>query len=189
MGNWSWISSHGATGGNNGVARSNILIHGPISWLHTSAYRCRPARLQANKLDCSPDICNPAPVLTKVGSTLSYVGRLTFITQIPVGLCGGATFGCVAVISAAFHGSSSPTCSQTLSKRSILRLHRGDWVWSNLMDAFSGKYDKIGRAVKQQPATPLLYRQFTNPLLRANNAFCQSWLHLLSVFTNDLSAR
>lgn len=131
MGNWAWVSSRGATGGNNGAARSNILIHGPISWLHTSAYRCWPARLQANKLDCIPDICNPALLLTKVGSTLSYVGHLSFITQIPIGLRGGATFDCVAVISAGsfhmwFSGSCSPTSSQTLSGALTLRSRRGD---------------------------------------------------------------
>lgn len=77
-----------------------LLIHGPISCLHTSAYRCWPAQLQANKLDSIPDICNPALLLTKVGSTVSYVGHLSFITQIPIGLCGGATFEYVTVISA-----------------------------------------------------------------------------------------
>lgn len=86
------------------TARCLLLIHGPISCLHTSAYRCRPAWLQANKLDCVPDICNPALLLTKAGSTLAYVGHLSFITQIPIGSCGWATFEYVTVISAGeFH--------------------------------------------------------------------------------------
>lgn len=96
-----------------------LLIHGTISCLHTSAYRCRPARLQANKLDRVPYMCNPALLLTKVGSTLSYVGHLGFITQIPNGLCGGATFEYVTVTSArAFHmwfsRSSNPIYSHVL---------------------------------------------------------------------------
>lgn len=43
------------------------------------------ARLQANKLDCAADICNPALLLTKVESAPSYVDHLSFITQIPSG--------------------------------------------------------------------------------------------------------
>lgn len=152
-----------------------LLIHGPISCMHTPAYRCRPARLQANKLDCVPDICNPALLLTKVGSTLSYVGHLSFITQIPIELCGGATFEYGTVISAgAFHMwfslSSNSISSQNAFNTffimySEIELHvrikmRRDCVESNLMDAFSGKYHRIRRSVKQQSATPLIYRQF-----------------------------
>lgn len=94
-----------------------LLIHGPISCLHTSAYRCRSFHLRANKLDCIPDMCNTALLITKVESSQSEVGHLGFITQIPIGLHGGATFEYVTLISArAFHTRLSSSSSSISSR-------------------------------------------------------------------------
>lgn len=109
-----------------------LLIHGPISCLHTSGYQYRPAQLKANRLDYAPYIGSPALLLTKVGSLLSYVGHLSFITQIHIRLHGGGTFEYVTILSVVvFHtgltGSPIPfphRCFQYL-------LYNVFWDWTS----------------------------------------------------------
>lgn len=81
-----------------------LLIHGPISCLHTPVYQHRPAQLKASKLDCAPYVGSLALLSTKAGSLLSCAGHLGFITQIPIRLRGGGTSEYVTILSAvAFH--------------------------------------------------------------------------------------